>query len=215
MSNFKLTQTAAEVQGILNKVQVNEQNIASKQDRLISGFNYRTINGYSLLGKGNISLASIQQLHDDSFTFPLNDSDKLVCIGDSTTAGVGASAEDKKYIAVLGKLMGAKTTVNLGVSGSTLCIGGSRGSNFGALSNEALKSTSSNKTIVTIMIGLNDFDQANDGINTHPAVGTKKQYILGSPDSTDELTIYGALYKWNEKIKELKKYSDYANTHFI
>lgn len=215
MSNFKLTQTAAEVQGILNKVQVNEQNIASKQDRLITGFNYRTINGYSLLGKGNISLASIQQLHDDSFTFPLNDSDKLVCIGDSTTAGVGASAEDKKYIAVLGKLMGAKTTVNLGISGSTLCIGGSRGSNFGALSNEALKSTSSNKTIVTIMIGLNDFDQANDGINTHPAVGTKKQYTLGSPDSTDELTIYGALYKWNEKIKELKKYSDYANTHFI
>ena len=56
MNKFRLAQTAAEVQGILNKVQVNEQNIASKQDRLISGFNYRTINGNSLLGKGNISI---------------------------------------------------------------------------------------------------------------------------------------------------------------
>lgn len=212
MNKFKLTQTAAEVQGILNKVQVNEQNIASKQDRLISGFNYKTINGNSLLGKGNVSISNIERLYDESFKF--NSGDKIVCIGDSTTAGVGASSEATKYISVLGKLAGVPT-VNLGISGSTLCIGGSRGSNFNALSNAALKSTSSNKTIVTIMIGLNDFDQANDGINTHPAVGNKKQYTLGSPDSTDPLTIYGALYKWNEKIKELKKSSEYTNTHFI
>lgn len=212
MSKFRLTQTAAEVQGILNKVQVNEQNIASKQDRLISGFNYKTINGNSLLGKGNIAISNIKHLHDDSFKF--NSGDKIVCIGDSTTAGVGASSETTKYVSVLSQLAGVPT-INLGVSGSTLCIGGSRGSNFNALSNTALKSTLSNKTVVTIMIGLNDFDQANDGINTHPAVGNKKQYTLGSPDSKDPLTIYGALYKWNEKIKELKRSSEYANTHFI
>ena len=187
-----INESSIEIQGTLNKVPVNEQNIASKQDRLISGFNYKTINGNSLLGKGNISIPNIKRLHDDSFKF--NSGDKIVCIGDSTTAGVGASSEETKYISVLGKLAGVPT-VNLGISGSTLCIGGSRGSNFNALSNAALKSTSSNKTVVTIMIGLNDFDLANDGTNTVPTVGNQKQYTLGSPDSEDPLTIYGALYK--------------------
>ena len=187
-----INKSSIEIQGILNKVPVNEQNIASKQDRLISGFNYKTINGNSLLGKGNISISNIKRLYDDSFKF--NSGDKIVCIGDSTTAGVGASSETTKYVSVLSQLAGVPT-INLGISGSTLCIGGSRGSNFNALSNAALKSTPSNKTVVTIMIGLNDFDQANDGINTHPAVGNKKQYTLGSPDSKDPLTIYGALYK--------------------
>lgn len=124
MGNFRLTQTAAEVQGILNKVQVNEANIASKQERLISGFNFKTINGHSTLGKGNLSLATISKHQDKSFKFPLTAEDKIVCIGDSTTFGVGGS-EGNKYPQVLARLTGA-TVTNLGASGSTLCIGGSR-----------------------------------------------------------------------------------------
>ncbi len=42
----------------------NTKNIATKQDKLISGTNIKTINDTSLLGEGNIELATSQELED-------------------------------------------------------------------------------------------------------------------------------------------------------
>ena len=57
---------------------------------------------------------------------------KIAMIGDSITAGVGASDGSKRYTTVLAGLLGA-TEVNLGASGTVLCTGGHRGCNIGKL----------------------------------------------------------------------------------
>ena len=72
MPDFTLQQTGAELQNLINKIAPIEEKVTQlesqlnkpggidpselekKQDKLVSGENIKTINGESLLGKGNI-----------------------------------------------------------------------------------------------------------------------------------------------------------------
>lgn len=121
---------------------------------------------------------------------------KIACIGDSVTAGVGAN--NNPYVNQLGVALGA-TMVNLGASGTVLCTGGHRGCNIGKLSESSLGGAD----IVTILMGINDWDQAKENY-----------YSLGDINSTDTSTIYGAVKMWCDRIIELKKTASLAHTKF-
>lgn len=121
---------------------------------------------------------------------------KIACIGDSVTAGVGAGSNP--YVTQLGAALGA-TMVNLGASGTVLCTGGHRGCNIGKLTEGSLGGAD----IVTILMGINDWDQAK-----------AEYYSLGDIDSTDTSTIYGAVKMWCDRIVELKKTASLAHTKF-
>ena len=121
---------------------------------------------------------------------------KIACIGDSVTAGVGANGNP--YVTQLGTALGA-TMVNLGASGTVLCTGGHRGCNIGKLSESSLGGAD----IVTILMGINDWDQAK-----------ADYYDLGDINSTDTSTIYGAVKMWCDRIIELKNTASLAHTKF-
>ena len=121
---------------------------------------------------------------------------KIACIGDSVTAGVGAG--NNPYVTQLGAALGA-TMVNLGASGTVLCTGGHRGCNIGKLSESSLGGAD----IVTILMGINDWDQAK-----------ADYYSLGDIDSTDTSTIYGAVKMWCDRIVALKNTASLAHTKF-
>lgn len=121
---------------------------------------------------------------------------KIACIGDSVTAGVGAGSNP--YVTQLGAALGA-TMVNLGASGTVLCTGGHRGCNIGKLSESSLGGAD----IVTILMGINDWDQAK-----------ADYYSLGDIDSTDTSTIYGAVKMWCDRIVALKNTASLAHTKF-
>jgi uncharacterized protein YjdB len=89
--------------------------------------------------------------------------------------------------------------VNLGASGTVLCTGGHRGCNIGKLTESSLGGAD----IVTILMGINDWDQAK-----------AEYYDLGDIDSTDTSTIYGAVKMWCDRIVELKKTASLAHTKF-
>lgn len=111
---------------------------------------------------------------------------KIICIGDSITYGYGVS---KGYVQRLGEKLGM-TVINKGLSGSVLCTGGHRTCNIGKLSDSGYDSAD----YVTILMGINDFDQAKNDY-----------YKLGNIDSTDTSTIYGAVKYWCDTIMNLKK----------
>jgi uncharacterized protein YjdB len=125
----------------------------------------------------------------------------IACIGDSITAGVGAN--NNPYHKQLGELLNMSVT-NLGSSGTVLCTGGHRSCRFSALSEENCK----DKAIVTILLGINDWDQARN----NEADGC--YYYLGDMDSEDTSCIYGAMKMWCNKIVELKQTDSCANTKF-
>ena len=158
----------------------------------------KTINGQSIVGNGNIDVSS-----NNTTTFlipqPVDKSTysgkKIVCIGDSVTYGYGVSTG---YVPRLGTELGA-TMVNHGVSGTVLCTGGHRTCNISKLSEGAL----SGANYVLIMMGVNDWDQAR-----------ANYYSLGTIDTDDTTTIYGALKMWCDKIMELKQTSALSKTKF-
>ena len=82
---------------------------------------------------------------------------------------------------------------NLGASGTVLCTGGHRTCNIGKLTLANCK----DKDIVTILLGINDWDQARNN-------ETESYYSLGDINSTETSCIYGAVKMWCEKIVELK-----------
>lgn len=128
---------------------------------------------------------------------------KIVCIGDSVTYGVGANP-NPNYVTTLGNILDSDA-INLGSSGTSLCENGSRVCQFSKLNEQDLQGAN----IVTIYLGINDWAAA--GID-----GTGKAfYSLGTPDSTDVSTIYGAMRMWCDKIEELKKTEQYKNTLFF
>ena len=159
----------------------------------------KTLNGQSLVGVGNIVIDS----NDDSNAYlipnPVDlstyNGKKLVCIGDSVTAGVGATTN---YVSRLGTALGL-TVVNSGVSGTVLCTGGHRTCNIGKLTESNL----GNADYVTILMGINDWDQARDGY-----------YDLGDINTTDTTTIYGAVKMWCDRIMELKQTDALKDTKF-
>ncbi len=124
-------------------------------------------------------------------------------IGDSITAGVGASAESNRYVNVLGEMFGV-TVRNCGSSGTVLCTGGHRGSNISKLTGANCEDAA----VVFILMGVNDWDQARNNDTDG------RYYDLGEYGSTDTSTIYGAMEMWCDKIDELKA-SGCENTRFI
>jgi uncharacterized protein YjdB len=173
----------------------------SKQEKLVSGTNIKTVNGESILGIGNILIKNScknvvinSPVSTDSYA-----GKKIAFIGDSITQGVGASSNAERYTTVLANLLGM-TEVNLGQSGTVLCTGGHRTCNIGKLSVGNLTGCD----VVTIMMGINDWDQAKSDY-----------YKLGEFGSTDTTTIYGAVDYWCKKIIEIKNTSGFENTKFF
>lgn len=180
------------------------QDISGKQDKLVSGVNIKTVNGTSILGSGNITLTvskstSTTNLIPKPVSSTFYNGKKIAMIGDSITAGVGAGDSSKRYTTVLAGLLGA-TEVNLGASGTVLCTDGHRGCNIGKLTAANINGCS----VVTIMMGINDWDQAKSNY-----------YKLGEYGSTDTSTIYGAVDMWCKRIVELRETSGFENTKFF
>lgn len=186
----------------VESVATETSNLAkSKQEKLVSGTNIKTVNGESILGIGNILIKNScknvvinSPVSADSYA-----GKKIAFIGDSITQGVGASSNAERYTTVLANLLGM-TEVNLGQSGTVLCTGGHRGCNIGKLSVGNLTGCN----VVTIMMGINDWDQAKSDY-----------YKLGEFGSTDTSTIYGAVDCWCKKIIEIKNTSGFENTKFF
>ena len=195
--------SASSTNPIQNKTVYSE--LAKKQKVLVSGSTIKTLNGQSLLGSGNIV---VEPEIPDMATFNLipkpiasdaYNGKKIAFVGDSITAGVGASSGSQRYTTVLAESLGA-TEVNLGQSGTVLCTGGHRGCNIGKLTVGNLNGCS----VVTIMMGINDWDQARD-----------TYYDLGEYGTTDTTTIYGAVDMWCKKVVEIRETSGFENTKFF
>ncbi len=125
----------------------------------------------------------------------------IACIGDSITkAEVGGVTADKNdYVTLLAEALELDAYIRLGHNGSTLCTGGDRHCNIDKLTAENI----GDADIVTIFQGINDWDQT-----------TADYYSLGTPDSTDTKTIYGAMKMWCERINELRALPKYKYTEF-
>ena len=122
----------------------------------------------------------------------------IACIGDSITYGVGVTRDETDYVTLLAKAL-EMDYIRLGVSGTTLCTDGPRTCNIGKLTEANL----SGADVVTIMMGINDFCAAQEG-----------DYTLGTVDSMDTSTIYGAAHMWCQKIVELRQTESLKNTEF-
>ena len=122
----------------------------------------------------------------------------IACIGDSITSGVGVTKGENDYVTLLAEHLGMEY-IRLGVSGTTLCTDGSRTCNISRLTENYLNGAD----IVTIAMGINDFCAAGEGY-----------YELGTIDSTDTSTIYGAVKMWCDRIEELRKTDSLSDTQF-
>ena len=118
---------------------------------------------------------------------------KITFLGDSITAGVGASATNKRYTTVLANSLGM-TENNMGISGTVLATGGHRSSRI-----NDIKSISLDSDYVGILLGINDFDQCRNNESS-------EYYCLGTFESKDTSTIYGALHVYcQELIKRFRE----------
>ena len=122
----------------------------------------------------------------------------IACIGDSITYGVGVTRDQTDYVTLLAKSL-EMDYIRLGASGTTLCTGGHATCNIGKLTEANLAGAD----VVTVLMGINDFVQARNGY-----------YALGTIDSTDTSTIYGAAHMWCQRIYELRKTDSLKNTEF-
>ena len=122
----------------------------------------------------------------------------IACIGDSITCGVGVTKDETDYVTLLAESL-EMDYIRLGASGTTLCTNGSRTCNIGKLTEENL----SGADVVTVLMGINDFCAAGAGY-----------YSLGTVESTDTSTIYGAVHMWCQRIEELRKTESLNNTEF-
>ena len=135
---------------------------------------------------------------------------RLLLIGDSITSGVGTT---KTYGAYLAESLGVKVT-NKGVSGSGYCSGGEMSTN-----KTLTEANVRNADIVTIMLGVNDWNWAvKDGSwNGKPGYYDTSwtYYQLGNFNSTDTSTLYGALHSWCQKIVDMKQIDGFEDKQFI
>ena len=122
----------------------------------------------------------------------------IACVGDSITAAYGVTKDETDYVTLLAQQLGMQY-IRLGASGTTLCTDGSRTCNIGQMTLERLNGAD----VVTIAMGINDFCGAGAGY-----------YQLGSVDSTDTSTIYGAVKMWCQRIEELRKTDSLSHTQF-
>ena len=154
---------------------------------------------YQVIPSLNTSMYYLFNMNDYHIDISFLVGKKIACIGDSVTYGVGANPN---YVTNLGIALNS-TAINLGTSGTSLCYGGSRVCQISKLTEELMDGAD----IVTIYLGINDWAAAG---NTNG----KPFYLLGTLDSTDTSTIYGAMKMWCNKIVELKKTEKYKNTQF-
>lgn len=137
----------------------------------------------------------------------------IAVVGDSITAGVGASNAEACYASILGELLNAKVH-NLGVSGSTLCAGGHRWCNFHNFAAEKLLGA----RLVTVMMGINDWDQGVDhGCQQGQLLYSSNStyYALGNLGSDDKTTIYGASKMWCSSICRFRDMAGFEDTEFF
>ncbi len=135
---------------------------------------------------------------------------RILLIGDSITQGVNTT---KTYGQYLSEMLGINVN-NKGVSGSGYCSGGKMATN-----QTLTESNVRNADIVTIMLGVNDWAWAvKDGSwNGNPNYYDKSltYYQLGSFDSTDTSTFYGALHSWCQNIITMKKIEGFEDKQFF
>lgn len=122
----------------------------------------------------------------------------IACIGDSITAGVGVTKDKTDYVTLLARSL-EMDYIRLGASGSTLCTDGHATCNVGKLTEKNLAGAD----VVTILMGINDFVQGRNGY-----------YTLGTPESTDTSTIYGAVHMWCQRIDKLRQMESFRSTEF-
>ncbi len=123
----------------------------------------------------------------------------IACIGDSITAGVGVTKDKTDYVTLLAQSLGMNY-IRLGASGSTLCTDGHATCNIGKLTEQNIAGAD----VVTILMGINDFVQARNGY-----------YTLGSVESLDTSTVYGAVHMWCQRITALRRKDSMKNTEFF
>ena len=122
--------------------------------------------------------------------------------GDSITAGVGASAPDKKYVEVLSRKLNLKSFRNFGANGTTLTeeTTSPTGCSFRYFTEENCKDAD----LVTIKLGINDFN-----------VCVKDVHTMGQFLEESDKTVYGALRRWCEKVVQLQATPSCKNTKFF
>lgn len=141
-----------------------------------------------LTNKGNFGTPTSSPVSKESF-----DGKKITFLGDSITAGVGASSSVNRYSTVLSNSLGM-TENNMGISGTVIATGGHRTSRINHISSIPLDSD-----YVGVLLGINDFDQCKND-------GTSRYYCLGDFNSRDTSTIYGALHVYcQELIKRFRE----------
>ena len=135
-----------------------------------------------LTNKGNFGTPTSSPVSKESFN-----GKKITFLGDSITAGVGASSSENRYTTVLANSLGMVEN-NMGASGTVLATGGHRSSRINDINSIPLDSD-----YVTILLGINDFDQCKNN-------DTSQYYCLGDFNSTDTSTIYGALHVYSQNL---------------
>ena len=139
---------------------------------------------------------------------------KLLTIGDSITGGVGLSNPSQEYYGKLVSDALGMTAINKGSSGSGYCSGGAMATNK-TLTQANVK----NADIITIMLGINDWDWAvKEGYwNGKPGYYDEDQtyYQLGDFECTDTSTFYGALHQWCQEIVRLQQLEGFEDKQFI
>lgn len=211
--------------------------LSGYQEKLVSGTNIKTVGGQPLLGSGNIPLPTVPtfktvngqeitgsgdiEITKDGATYLIPQetsgaeyAGKTICfIGDSITAGVGASEPSNKFTTILSNLLGA-TERNKGTNGTTMSTGGHRTSKIVSLTANDIRGSD----VVLISIGINDWTSAvkdgyYGGVLTYDANAT--YYTLGTFGTDDTTTIYGAAKMWCDRVMELKAQSEFANIKFF
>ena len=138
---------------------------------------------------------------------------KIVFIGDSITAGVGASANENRYVDQLASMLGLKYAINSGVSGNVMCRGSKRACNIDKLN----ETNCYNAAAVTILMGVNDYNcSIKDGefmLQETDIVGDV--HAMGEFLSDDATTIYGAMKMWCEQVVYLRGTKACKNTKFF
>ena len=176
-------------------------NVVKVTEKWWGDFNYRAFN-LSFATEVALDDATADELISSFAIFVPKDApgkpESVAFIGNSITAGVGASDKSQRYSTLLAGMLGARE-INLGVSGTSLCTGGSRTCNFSKLTAEKLDGAE----MVFIKMGINDW-----------AAAKPEFYGLGELGTDDTSTIYGAAAMWCKKIVELKATDQYKDTEF-
>ena len=133
-------------------------------------------------------------------------------IGDSITAGVGATSNENRWSTVLCKALDANE-INLAVSGSVL----SDSPRYYCERQRLAELTPCD--ILFVALGINDWQVAcKDGktiVSPSNAVPGASYCGPGSPDSDDTSTLYGAMKRFCSDILEKKKTEGFENTRVI